>query len=419
MKLFNKFSAIVLLVITTISFTKATDLVVVNGGVLPQYATIAAAIAAASDGDRILVTPGIPYNESSLNINKNVQLLSNTEGQQYQVSANITVTPPVEGSNIIIQGMDLIVGSINGGVVPGSARSKFTIVGSTIRNGYVNFYTNARWELNMMQDSILGTNPYIYMRFGKLIGNYLNTASGGENCIYVLSEVAAAADSVYIVGNVIIMSNSSSGQSGIYWSNNTNFYYIANNYIKCNSYAQYSITVNGTNANQTGSNTIINNTLYNNSGGYQCMLLYGSSCFTFVYNNLLMNGGTGVYGIYLGGANTNYVISYNHLQQTSPTNAFYGLVNDGTNIIASNSTYDAATGMALTGSAVNGGYPNDAFADHDLTRNDAGCGGGSFRITNFHPMNNLSNGARVTFVNAPRRVLMGNNVSLKADSFDK
>ena len=113
------------------------------------------------------------------------------------------------------------------------------------------------------------------------------------------------------------------------------------------------------------------------------------------------------------------MISYNHLQQTSPTNAFYGLVNDGTNIIASNSTYDAATGMALTGSAVNGGYPNDAFADHDLTRNDAGCGGGSFRITNFHPMNNLSNGARVTFVNAPRRVLMGNNVSLKADSFDK
>lgn len=416
MKLHNNIYTLVMLVLFATKFSVATDLVVVNGGVLPQYSTIAAAIAAASNGDRILVTPGITYYESSLNINKNIQILSNTEGEQYQVSANITVTPPVSNSNIIIQGMDLIIGYIVGGAVPGGVRSKFTMVGSTVRNGYVDFYTNAYWDLNLMQDSILGTSPYIYMRFGRLIGNYISGGTGGANLIYVLSEAAAAADTVYIVGNMINMSSTGAGQSAIQWVNNTNFYYIANNYIKNNAFAQFSITINGSNNNQTGANTIINNTLYNSSSGYQCLLLYSTSSFTFVYNNLLM--GNGVYGIYMGGSITNYVISYNHLTH-SGVNAFYGIVNDGTNIIGSNSTYDASTGMALSGSAIDGGYPNDGFADHDLTRNDAGCGGGSFRITNFHPMDNLSNGARVTFVNAPRRVLMGNNVILKAESFDK
>ncbi|MGB3076889.1 MAG: hypothetical protein WBB36_16290, partial [Chitinophagales bacterium] len=106
MKFLHKLSAIVTCIIVATNFSNAADLVVVSGGVLPQYSTINAAIAAASNGDRILVTPGLEYNEASININKNVQILSNTEGQQFQVSANITVTPPVAGSNIIIQGMD-------------------------------------------------------------------------------------------------------------------------------------------------------------------------------------------------------------------------------------------------------------------------------------------------------------------------
>ncbi|HUM46722.1 MAG TPA: hypothetical protein PLD84_07340 [Chitinophagales bacterium] len=418
MNLFNKFSALVMLIAFTTNFSKATDLVVVNGGVLPQYSTIGAAIAAASNGDRILVTAGLPYNEGTLNINKNVQILSNTEGQQYQVSANITVTPPVSSSNIIIQGMDLIIGYIYGGVVPGSVRSKFTMVGSTVRNGYVDFYSNTYWDLNLMQDSIMGNNAYVQFRFGRLIGNYINAGSGNTHTIYVYAENTVASDSVFIVGNRIEMSTSGAAQSGIYWINGTNFFYIANNYIKNNNYSQYSMLINNTNTNTSGGNTIINNSFYNTSGGYQTMLLYTASSFTFVYNNLLMNGGSGAYGIYMGASVNNYVISYNHMQLGS-SNALFGIANDGTNVIGSNSTFDINTGIALTGSAINGGYPNDAFADHDLTRNDAGCGGGSFRITNFHPMNNLSNGARVSFVNAPRRVLMGNNVSLKADSFDK
>lgn len=418
MKLFHTLSAAsLLLCIAASSF--ATDRVVVNGGVFPQYATISAAIADAANGDRILVTPGTEYNESSININKNVQILSNTEGQQFQVSANITVTPPVASSNIIIQGMDLLIGNIIGAAVPGSVRSKFTMVGSKMRNGYIDFYSNAYWDLNLMQDSLVGSNPYVSMRFGRIIGNYINSTSGSSNMIYVTSEVSQANDTVYIVGNKIIMSNSSSGQSGIYWYNTTNFFYIANNYIKANNYAQYPFYMYQTTSNQTGGNTIINNTLYSTSTGYQSMLLYYAYSFTFIYNNLLMNDGTGLYGIYFGGSINNFVVSYNHMQQSNTTYAFYGFSNDGTNVIGSNTTFDINTGIALTGSAVNGGYPNDAYADHDLTRNDAGCGGGSLRITNFHPMNNLTNGARVTFVNAPRRVLMGNNVSLKADAFDK
>ena len=418
MKFIYKLSLIAACFIAVANFSNANDLVVVSGGVLPQYSTITAAIAAASNGDRILVTPGIQYNEAVININKSVQILSNTEGEQFQVSANITVTPPVASSNIIIQGMDLLIGNIVGATVPGAVRSKFTLVGSKIRNGYVDFYSNAYWELNMMQDSMIGTNPYIYLRFGKIIGNYINGGTGSTTNIYILSENTVAADTVYVVGNRLEMSNYGAGQVGIYWSNSTNFFYIANNYIKNNAYAQYSMYIYGSNTNQTGGNTLINNTFYNTSQGYQTINFYSVSSFTFVYNNLVMNGGTGAYGFYMAGNQANYVFSYNHFQLGN-SNAMYGIVNDGTNVFGSNTTFDINTGIALTGTAVNGGYPNDGYADHDLTRNDAGCGGGSLRITNFHPMNNLTNGARVTYVTAPRRVLMGNNVSLKADSFDK
>lgn len=418
MKLIHKLSAIALFITFTSNFSNATDLVVVSGGVLPQYSTISAAINAASNGDRILVTPGIQYNEASININKNVQILSNTEGQQFQVSANITVTPPVASSNIIIQGMDLLLGNIVGAAVPGAVRSKFTLVGSKIRNGYVDFYSNSYWELNMMQDSLLGTNPSITLRFGKIIGNYINAGTGTANTIYILGENTVATDTVFIVGNRIEMSSSGGGQVALYWANSTNFFYIANNYIKNNAYAEYPMYVYYTNSNQSGGNTLINNTFYNNSGGYQTITFYTASSFTFIYNNLVMNGGSGAYGFYLVASQNNYVFSYNHFQ-LGTSNALYGIVNDGTNVTGSNSTFDINTGIALTGTAVDGGYPNDGYADHDLSRNDAGCGGGSLRITNFHPMNNLTNGARVTYVNAPRRVLMGNNVSLKADSFDK
>lgn len=418
MKFIYKLSMIAAYIVAVTNFSNANDLVVVSGGVLPQYSTITAAIAAASNGDRILVTPGIQYNEAAININKSVQILSNTEGQQFQVSANITVTPPIASSNIIIQGMDLLVGNIIGAAVPGAVRSKFTMVGSKIRNGYVDFYSNAYWELNMMQDSMIGLNPYIYLRFGKIIGNYINGGTGSTHNIYILSESVAAADTVYVVGNRLEMSTTGSGQVGLYWANTTNFFYIANNYIKNNAYAQYSMYITGSNSNQTGGNTLINNTFYNTSAGYQTINFYSVSSFTFVYNNLVMNGGNGAYGFYMAGNQTNYVFSYNHFQLGN-SNAMYGIVNDGTNVVGSNTTFDINTGIALTGTAVNGGYPNDGYADHDLTRNDAGCGGGSLRITNFHPMNNLTNGARVTYVTAPRRVLMGNNVSLKADSFDK
>ncbi len=342
MKFIYKLSMIAACFIAVANFSNANDLVVVSGGVLPQYSTITAAIAAASNGDRILVTPGIQYNEAVININKSVQILSNTEGQQFQVSANITVTPPVASSNIIIQGMDLLIGNIVGAAVPGAVRSKFTLVGSKIRNGYVDFYSNAYWELNMMQDSMIGTNPYIYLRFGKIIGNYINGGTGSTTNIYILSENAVAADTVYVVGNKLEMSNYGAGQVGLYCSNTTNFFYIANNYIKGNAYAQYLMYIYGSNSNQTGGNTLVNNTFYNTSQGYQTINFYSVSSFTFVYNNLVMNGGTGAYGFYMAGNQNNYVFSYNHFQLGN-SNAMYGIVNDGTNVIGSNTTFDINT----------------------------------------------------------------------------
>ena len=61
---------------------------------------------------------------------------------------------------------------------------------------------------------------------------------------------------------------------------------------------------------------------------------------------------------------------------------------------------DPVTGSPTTGSmAIDAGDPSTAFLDLDLTRNDAGCTGGSWAISNFQ---GPSTAARIGVVHAPR-----------------
>ena len=114
----------------------------------------------------------------------------------------------------------------------------------------------------------------------------------------------------------------------------------------------------------------------------------------------------------------NSIMSYNHIG-TGFTQLFGAATNDGTNVTGSNTTIDNTTGTALTGTAINGGNPDSTYIDLDLTRNDAGTGGGSYKFSNFHPMNNLGAGCRTTFMVAPRRIIVGQTISIKGEGFDK
>jgi hypothetical protein len=67
---------------------------------------------------------------------------------------------------------------------------------------------------------------------------------------------------------------------------------------------------------------------------------------------------------------------------------------------------------------INGGTVDSAYADIDLTRNDAGCYGGSYTLDNFFPIT-ANDWARVILVTAPRRVLVNGTINVKAIGFDK
>ncbi|MDZ4822720.1 MAG: hypothetical protein SH856_04615, partial [Flavobacteriales bacterium] len=92
-------------------------------------------------------------------------------------------------------------------------------------------------------------------------------------------------------------------------------------------------------------------------------------------------------------------------------------INDGTNT-QSTFSVNATNGAATSGSPINGGNPDFGHYDLDLTANDAGTGGGSYTMTQFHPIV-YTPGSRTAFVIAPRRVVVGQTISIQAEGFDK
>ena len=71
----------------------AADLVVQDGGPTGTYSTISAAVAAAVDGDRIVInntSTGLARNEN-VTINKSLTLLSAVDNQRHLVLGNYTI----------------------------------------------------------------------------------------------------------------------------------------------------------------------------------------------------------------------------------------------------------------------------------------------------------------------------------------
>jgi hypothetical protein len=113
------------------SFTaSATDLCVNENGNGGCYTTITAAAAAATNGDRILITPkagNAPYVEN-VTVTKSLQFLCATEASQYSVQGNFSIVPAI-GRTVTIIGMINLQGSVSGSTDgPTGARTKVSIM---------------------------------------------------------------------------------------------------------------------------------------------------------------------------------------------------------------------------------------------------------------------------------------------------
>lgn len=393
---------------------KATDLVVAAGGAGGAYASLNAALTAAANNDRIIVYPqpgGASFSEGTITITKSVQILSAVEGGFYAVDGTINIAPSAANRSITIIGMKLFTGGIYSTITaPVGARCAVKLVNDSIMNNSVSI-DNDNYDLTLA-NSYLGSGN-ITFRFGKVIGNLL---ASGTIAINTDASVNNPNDTVMIIGNKI--NCYTNGGAGIYWTSTSQFFSIQNNFV-VNTYIGYAtgslINVTTSKASVAGTNVVTNNSAYRNSGyySYYGLLIQTNATSTTEIQNNIIYGPTAYADLYTsGGSHSNH---YNY----GGNNGFVNFTNDGTNIALTNTSFDADGKITNPlSNAINGGNPDSAYVDINLTRNDAGCYGGSFTMDNFYP-NGANDWARVFLVTAPRRVLVNGTISVKAYGFDK
>lgn len=397
--------------------TKATDIQVNETGSMGAYTTITAALAVAVDGDRIFVEPkagGAPYIES-FTITKSVQILCNSESNKFAVQGNISVAPSAV-KDISIIGM-ILTGNI-------SSTLDATTAGRTIvKILFSEFTGDISFDNNNYDVTIANciVNGAVKIRSGRIIGNEITTSN--FHAVYISDEASGGAvalsDTIQIIGNRIkCISNTSYYAIDIV--SQDYFYQISNNYIY---YVSRAIYITGWTSNLNGNHEIINNTIRRASTSTTSYSIYLSgipnSGVLKIYNNLFdgySNGTT--YAIYFSSMTNGIIfLSYN-VFDNGFTTYYVGASEDGTNVFNATFTIDAITGQPTSGTYANAGHPDVKYYDHDLTRNDVGCYGGSLSARNFFPAGD-ANHNRVYMLNIPSSVYTGNPIKVNADGFDK
>lgn len=409
------------------SFTAtAADLVVGPGR---TYQTITDAVAAAVDGDRILVMNRTAIYAETPTITKSLTIMSATEGVLIRCSGNWTFSPATAGKTLTVMNMNLLNGSITTAAnAPAGARSQVRILGCVI-SGQISFGSYSNFDVTAAADSILSS---VDITFGRVMGNYIS-----GSCT-VTTDATATNDSVWVVGNRIFY-----GMPCINLNTTSQYVFCANNYVTHSGTSDYygnnqakGILLTNSKTTGAGRNSIVNNTIINVSpNGYQTNApagyAYGihlqypdnnlSVCSNFIMVTSTTYNYSG-YAISQTGGSQYFLAAYN-IAKGVP-NFSGAATNNLGNRGGSNTTLNSE-GVPTAGSdVINGGMPEDEYLDTDLTRNDAGCYGGSYSLANFPRFgntvaNNQNLGGRVFFFAAPRTVQQGQSIKVRATGFDR
>lgn len=407
----------------------AADRQVTEFGTGGGFASIDAAITAANDGDRIVIHPkagNSPWVEN-LTITKSLTLFSASSSSKFAFQGTITFNPSAAGKTLTIVGMRNLVGDITTAInAPSGARAKVSILNSTFLNGGINFNAN-NFDLTLASDSLL--DGYVYLRYGKVLGNYINHGARQLRAVWVFPGETPTEDTVFIVGNRILNSTSAGYDywapgwvtywvSGIYWASSSQYYFIANNWVEERSNDRHVAVYLITGKSGSGRNTLLNNQVTRPGSAIQYGFASDASTIpanTDIFNNLVVAASNPGGHAYSFPSPLGFSCSFN---QSFVGSTVSGIVNDGTNNFSAANTIDASTGALQSGSAgINAGYSNDLFSDLDLTRNDVGIFGGAYSHANFHPITGTN--PRVSLVMAPRRTVVGTQIQIKATGFSR
>jgi hypothetical protein len=394
---------------------KAADLIVEEFGTAPTYGSIASAVAASVNGDRIIIknrAGDIPWIEN-ITINKSLTFLSYTNNTQFIVQGTYTIDFAA-GREVNIIGMKNTSGSIVSGAGTAATRThKIGIYDSWLLAGAIDL-DYAGCDVQVVGNRI--DAGYAHILYGNIIGNDITYSS--INPISISPTGSFQNDTCYVVGNKVNCLSTSSSANAILIQNGAQVYHVRNNYV---IHKNVGIKLVGGNTSQIP-NLIWNNTVITNQIGSFSSFgieVQGTTGAVFeIMNNILKENSTGssTYGIYSSSG--------------GQVNAYYNIVDSAFDVeitgnftfLGNNTTNQAITinsdGTLPAGSpGINGGNPSQPYYDLDLSIGDAGAYGGSYTLNNFFPL--FTGAARVYFVKFPFNVRQGSTLSIKAFGYDR
>lgn len=366
------------------SIASAADLYVRDLGAGGSYATISAAITAASDGDRIIIRPkaaNLPYIEN-LTIDKSVTLVSEINFSKYVLQGTITISP-LAGRVVTLHNV-----SSNFALNVSAA----TTGGRTTLNVYNSLFSSitadkANTSLNMSGC----TTSTIALSHGRCTANTCQQFAVNGATL----ESNPATEDIEIIAN-----NITSGGAGIVVNQKNYTFRLLNNFLPSGN-----ISINL--AKNGSSNEIRNNVI--NYGTYSALYIdvaTGNSATFMVLNNELATfSSTSSYAeIHNNNTGTATVYAFNNISASTFTTigTIAASGNIGNVTLSINSSTYTVTGTGV----VDGGAIDDEYADIDLTRNDIGNFGGSDSWANYWPTA-VGNKPQVNYLNTPRRIYTG------------
>ncbi len=376
------------------SVASATDLYVRNLGAGGAYSTVSAAIAAASDGDRIIIKPktsGSGAYVENITINKSLTFVSETIYNRYFIQGTINITPQA-GRIVTINGLSSGNFTIYNVVVNGATTGGRTTV--NLLNCYLN-NVNASQPNATLNISGCIVSGGIGFSHGKCTGN----RAQGIGAQSPSTDTSPATDDIEIIGN--------STSFGINISQDSYNFKCYNNFIKW---------VNIYKIKTGGSNEFTNNTIYDPNGG-DVAPIYISLQPGNTGNIAIMNNAVS-FTVF----NTNFCIQNNNIATVTATynvftNTFLteGTITQSNNTGAANMSFDN-TIFTVTGMNANAGNPALIYTDLDLTRNDAGHYGGSNSWENYWPADG-GGMPKVNYLVTPRAILNTNTLNVTGSGY--
>lgn len=382
-----------------------------SGNGTTYFNTIASAVGASVNGDRILIVAGT-YNEPALTINKSLTLLSQTAGAVVNFNGNIIIAG-FAGMKLEILGFNLGVYSISSNAITGGSatnRAKVSVIDSKMTNLSVD---QDYYELNCARSAISSATTF---RYGNFVVSrtdllYLNDEPNSNlsgNKVLIAADTVDTRIEIRNDDYPVTIANCRLLQLYFWkWNNiSTNTNYIRNNQF-----------ISGTIKLLFGYNP----TAYN--------IEFSSNEFLGTPN--FQNGTSscsGTAGNYngqecIGCACTPFSTTSSSFPQPTIT-GFFRWTYNGIDLPCTIPT--GSQPLVLTkitgpiGTNVNAGNPNHDYYDTDLTINDRGLTGGPYSILNYNPSINPSNGKAFIFdLEMPVDIFSGQQVDIKAKGYHK